>query len=791
MAERILQRIAHDQYIRDLALYTTATNLVRALPDVRDGLKPVSRRILYAIMHDEKAISPSSKVKSAAVSGTVMKKYHPHGDTYPTFKTMANWFEVKQPMIIGQGNWGAVSGEPPAASRYTECCLSPFGMECVIGALGSNSEVVDWNPTYDNSNQEPQYLPVKVPLLLINGILGGIGTGVKADLPPHNLREVIDATLALIDDPSAPVVLIPDHCLPCEIIDTDWKNICNKGQGSYRARATMDVTYDKNDYPYITITSLPTFGTNNVMAKIDEGIEAGKFPQILDVNDESKNDYGVRIVIKLKKGTDVNFVKEALYKYTPCEQSFRVNFEAVLGPELIRLSYKEYLNLFIQFTTNNKIKEYAAKHYVISTRLHRLDAFIKIVGSPDIDKIITLIKNRNTNSDNELIELLITKYKLTDIQASYIINAQIKQLSKGYLNKYKEEFAELSKQEKWLEDRISNDDLILSDVKEELIQIRQKYGSPRICKVVKVSNLGNIPEGNFKMVITENNFVRKLTETDPVNTVKGDKPKFVIPSASNLESILLFDNKGRVFKLPIHKIPIVAKNDPGIDIKGVIKGLTADIISIMYEPTLIKLSKLKQKVYIAILTKNNALKKLDIQDFLNVPPSGILYSKLTADDDVVSTQLISDNMDLVLYSDSKALRIPSKDVVLLKRNTVGTLGMGGQHGPMEGMSIIYTDPKNPSKYIIVITESGKINKFLVSGFACSQRNKAGSKVIDLAKGDRIHSLFAATDQNTIGLLTTSGNLDIPVDTIPLGASISKGTKYLGGKTDRVIKADMK
>ena len=526
------------------------------------------------------------------------------------------------------------------------------------------------------------------------------------------------------------------------------------------------------------------------MARIDEGIAAGKFPQIIDVNDESKNDYGVRIVIKLKKGTDVNFVKQALYKYTQCEQSFRVNFEVVLGTELVRLSYKEYLNLFIQFTINNKIKEYSAKHYVISTRLHKLDAFIKIVGSPDIDRIITLIKNRKTNSDKELVELLINKYKLTDIQAEYIINAQIKQLSKGYLDKYKEDFKSLSNQEAWLEDRISNDALILSDVKDELLQIRQKYSTPRLCKVVKVSNIGNIPEGTFKMVITENNFVRKLTETDPVNTVKGDRPKFVA-TVSNLESLLLFDNKGRVFKLPVHKIPIVSKSDPGIDIKGVIKGLTADIISIMYEPTLIQLAKLKKKVYLAVLTKNNALKKLDIQDFLNVPPSGILYSKINPDDDVVCTTLISDNMDLVLYSDSKALRIPSKDVVLLKRNTVGTLGMGGQHGPMEGMSIIYTDDKNPSKYIVVVTESGKINKFLVSGFTRSQRNKAGSKVIDLGRGDRIHSLFAVTDANTISLLTTSGQIDVPVKDIALGSSVSKGIKILSGKTDMVIKTEMK
>ncbi len=789
MAEKILKHIAHDQYVSDLALYTLAVNLVRALPDARDGLKPVARRIMYTLLNDEKATYPKV-VKSQKVNGDVMGNYHPHGDTYPTFKTMINYFEAKVPLMNGQGGWGSVAGDPQSAARYTECGLSEFGRECVCGALEKSKEVVDWNPTYTNDKMEPQYLPVKVPLLLVNGILGGIGTGVKADLPTHNLIEVIDATLRLIDDPKAPVVLIPDHCLPCDIIDTDWKNICNKGEGTYRARATMKVTYDKDDYPYITIDSLPTYGTSAVTAKIEEGIASGKFPQIISVDDESKNDHGVRILIKLKKGTDVNFVKEALFKYTPCEQTCRVNFEVVLGTELVRLSYKEYLNLFIDFTINNKIKEYSAKHYVISTRLHKLDAFIKIVGSADIDRIIDLIRKRKESSDKELIELLINKHKLTDIQAEYIINAQIKQLSKGYLGKYKEEFANLSRDEAWLEQRISNDRLILEDVKEELNYIKNKYGTKRICKVIKVSNIGNIPDGNFKMVITENNYVRKLTESDPVNIIKGDRPKFVL-NVSNLESILLFDNKGRVFKLPVHKIPIVAKSDIGIDIKTVLKGLTADIIAAQYEPTIVSLSKLKQKVYVAVLSKNNTIKKLDVQDFLNVPLSGITYSKLSGDDDIVDIQIVSDNMDLVLYSNDKALRISSKDVSLLKRNTIGTLGMGGKHGPMEGMNIIYLDKKNPTRYIIVITDTGKVNKFLAEGFACSSRNKAGSKVIDLSRGDKIKTVIGASDNNVLSIHTTNNNvMNVPVKDIPLGSSISKGTKLDINKTDIIIKVEI-
>ena len=782
--ERILKHIAHEQYINDLALYTVAVNLVRSLPDARDGLKPSSRRILYALENDEKAYN-KHKVKSASATGTLMKLYHPHGDSiYGTFKTLINWFEVKMPMVTGQGNFGTISGDEQAAARYTELCLNDFGLECVIGALHNSKEVVDWNPNFDNQTVEPQYLPVKVPLLLINGILGGIGTGIKADLPSHCMNEVIDATLRLIDDPNADVVLIPDHCLPCEIIDTDWKNICNKGYGSYRARATMVTSMDK-DYPIITITSLPTFNTDAVCEKINAGVLAGKFPQILDVFDESQNDIGVRIVIKLKKGSDVNFVKEALYKYTPCEQSFRVNFEVVLGTELVRFSYKSYLQLFIRFAIDNKIREYSARHYVVSTRLHRLDAFIKIVGSPDLDKVLNLIRHKSAKNDTELIELLIHKYKLTDIQAEYIINASIKQLSKGYLDRYKDEFKRLSEEEIWLENRISDENVIVQDVKDELLRIKAKYGSPRICKVIKVSNLGNIPEGIFNFVITENNYVRKLGENDNINTVKGDKPKFVL-KVSNTESVLLFDNKGRVFKLPVHRIPIVAKSDPGIDIKGVIKGLTADIVHVEYEPNILKLAKSKTPIYIAILTKNNMIKKLNIEDFITVPPSGIIYSKVNPDDEVVDVQIISDNLDVIIYSNNKALRISAKDIPCYKRNTLGVTAMNTKN-TIEGMSIVYPDATS----IIVITRNGKINKIGVSAFQKSQRNKAGNNIIKLSKGDSIQNVYGVTEKNILSVVTTSGVIDIPISDIRRGSSISQGDKIISTKSDIILKTNIR
>ena len=782
---KVIDRVAHDQYIQDLAIYATATNLSRALPDWRDGLKPGGRRIIYALVHDEKAIG-KRLVKSAAVTGTIMKKYHPHGDSgvYNTFKTLINPFEAKVPLMTGQGNFGTIGSDPPAAQRYTECSINEFGMECVIGALADSKEVTSWNPTYDGTSEEPVYLPVRVPLLLINGILGGIGTGIKGDLPTHNLSEVIDATVALIDNPDADIVLIPDHCLPCDIVDTDWKSICDTGYGIYKARATIEQSMDKKDCPVLTITSLPYYGTTAVENSIKDGIASGKFPQIINVDDLSQ-DNNVKIVITLKKGSDANFVKESLFKYTGCERSCRVNFEVVNGVELTRFSYKEYLTMFIHFMVSNKIREYSARLNKVATRSHRLEAFVKIVGSPDIDKIINLIKNKGTGTDAELVELLIKKYKLTDIQAEYILNAAIKQLSKSCFMRYSEEFKQLLEEDKWLEDRISNVNIIFQDVRQELLNIKAKYGTPRICKVIKATDVNSIPEGTFNVIITENNYIRKIDEFETSVAVKGDNIKH-INVVSNTDSLLLFDSRGRVFKLPVHKVPIVAKNDPGIDIKSMVKGLTADIVNMIQESKIKAIvDDRKAVVYLAVLSKNNTIKKLDIEDFLNVPPSGIIYSKPSPDNEIVYVQFITDDVDIVIYSKNKVLRISGADIPLYKRNAAG-VGAMNTKGDIEKMNFLFGD----SEYVVIVTVNGMVNKFNSSGLVRSQRNKAGSSVIKLANGDSIYAVYGCSDRDIIRISTGAEIIDVPVSSIKIGSSVSKGEKVISTRSNSIISTEL-
>lgn len=782
MPEKIMDANCYDAYLTQMARYSIISNYRRNIPDYRDGLKPVQRRIIYAMDKDEHALSETTKVKSAAVQGTVMKKYHPHSDSsiYDAIKPMANAFECKMPLVHPFGNFGTIMGDGAAAARYTECWLTGYGLECIIAGLHQSDAVVDWMDNYSNTCKEPEYLPAIVPNLLINGT-SGIGLGLKVNIQTNNLCEVIDATVKLIDNPKSEVVLIPDHSIPCEIIDTNWKAICNTGNGSYRARGFVNKTTNSKGNPVIEITSLPIYNTGNVYKQILELVSSGKVPQIADVDDESKGTQ-VRIVVTLKKGTDIEFVTQALYKYTELERPFYINFEVIDGIELVRMSYKSYLEQFIEFAKQNKFRYCCSLLSEYSTQSHRLESYVKVIESGYIDEIVKMIRKRKSTDDNEIIEFLIKKVKITDLQASYIINTPIKRLSAGYLADYKRKYEDLLEKQDYLEKMVTNDDLITKAVRDDLLMIKKKYGTPRLCNVIKVSDSNNIPAGNFVLVFTENNYVRKLGANDIVNTIRGDAPKFILP-VDNTESVILFDNKGRVFKLPVHKLPIVGKSDPGIDIRTVLKGLTADIVRVIPELALKNAANVKSKFYVAVLSKNNTIKKLDVNDFLSVPPSGIIYSKLNPDDAVIAVDIVSDKLDVVIYSGHKALRIAAKDIPCYRRNTVGVTVMRTAE-PLNGMSIIYPDASD----IVVITTSGRINRFMASGLEKSTRNKAGSSVIKLGKGDMIHSIYGVTEKNQLNITTTSEVIALPVSNIEKGSSISPGIKAISTKSDVILKA---
>lgn len=706
-------------------------------------------------------------------------------------KPMTNWFEEYIPLIDGQGNFGTFQGQPQAAARYTENKLSKFAIEVVLNELMENNKVVDWEDTYDNKNKEPSYLPCKVPLLLINGSFG-IGLGLKAEIPTHNINEVIDATINLIKNPDNKVILAPDHCMECEIFDTDWENICETGFGYYRVRGVIDVE-DYNNRKALIIRSVPnlTF-LDTITDKIDELIADKKIIQIEKAFDKShiakgkKGDRDVmQYVIILKPGADPEFVKDVIYKNTKLEQKIRINFETLNGLNLMRMSYKSYLLSFIDLRKMTKYRLYTNKLQDVQTKIHEREAYITALESGKIDEIIAMIRKRTETNDSELVSTIMKMLNITDLQASYIANVNIKKLSEGYLQKYKEDAAQLELEKQNIINHLTNPELIEQEIVKELLDIKQKYGCPRRCKIIKPVESNDIPKGEMIVVVTEKNYIKKIPVNTPIGSFKGDSIKDII-RVDNTSNILIFDEMGKVFKLPVHKIPFSDRMSNGTDIRFIIKGLTANISAIIPEDIFLKMMPKNNKIssnYLITVTKSGLIKRMSLDDFVTVPPSGIIYVKIDEGDNVQDVLIAHESADIMVYSDRKAIKIPVSQIPFLKRNTKGSRAMSNA-GDIDGMCII-----NPEKAsdLIVITKSGRINRLHIISLLETSRGKNGFNVIKLNKNDSIHSIITANPTDTINIKTINGTIKVPVNSIQYGSSISAGYNKIPTKGDQILR----
>ena len=701
---------------------------------------------------------------------------------YGTMKPMANWFETNVPLIEASGNFGTFQGDPAAAERYTECRLSKFAIENVLADVMDSEKSVDWSPTYSGTSVEPDYLPVKVPLLLINGSFG-IGLGMRADIPTHNLNEVIDATLMLMDNPDAEVVLVPDHCMRCEIFETDFAKICKAGFGHYRIRGVIDIE-DYKGRKALVIKSVPNLTyLDSVTNKIEDLIKAKKIIQIDNCFDESTINE-MRYVIVLKPGADPNYVKEVIYKNTTLEQTLRINFETLNGLNPLRMSYKAYLTSFIDFRKLTKFRVYQNRLQAVQTKLHERDAYIKVLESGEVDNIIAMIKKQRTVDDGYLIEYLVKKLKITDLQARYIIDANLKKLSYGYLEKYKREAAELNVQRAELIRHIMDDKVIEDDIRQELLEVKRKYGRPRNCRIISNAEVNDIPQGAMTIAITEKNFVRKVPAGVNIGNFKNDAIRTCI-NIDNTDSVVIFDEMGKVFKLPVHKIPFTDKNTNGTDIRFLVKSLTANINTIIPESVMKNLASVgchNDKHYLVTLTRNGLIKRMDLDDFITVPPSGILYAKIDAGDCVKDIVIAHSALSLIIYADRKAVIIPVNDVPYLKRNTKGSKSMSNVDY-VDGLCVISSDCTD----ICVITESGKINRInIIHGMPNSTKGKSGSNLIKLSPKDKIVAVVSGNERDIIHIKCVSTEYTFRIGNLEIGSSISAGFKALTTRNDKII-----
>jgi DNA gyrase subunit A len=413
--------------------------------------------------------------------------------------------------------------------------------------------------------------------------------------------------------------------------------------------------------------------------------------------------------------------------------------------------------------------------------LHQIDTYIKILESGDVENIIHMIRNQNSMDENYLIEWLMKKLKITDLQAKFVLHTEIGRLSKGHLNKYKEEQARLNAEVAGYINMVTHEEMIDQEIEAELIDIKDRYGKPRKSVIISESEASDIPEGEFKVVLTEQNFIKKMAINDPIKVVGGDQPK-CITIADNAKDLLLFDQQGKVFRLPVNKISFTDKNSPGIDIRMLIKKATSNIISVMYVPIIEMLANKQSKYYIVTVTKNGLIKKMDLDDVINATPSGIIYSKLNKGDQICDILIANHKSDIVVYTKSKALRFSINEIPYLKRATLGNQAMKTRD-PIDGISVITTDTKE----LIVVTAKGKFNKILPSVLPSSGRNKSGSNVIKLTKGDYIKNVFTCSGNSVIKVTRVDEVIEINDNDIPVGSSISAGVKLC---KDGIIKAEL-
>ena len=776
MSENINNVNIATQSAEDLKSYAIYVARCRAIPDVIDGLKPVIRKILWCAAHDFKG---QGFYKTAKIMGQVIHKYNPHGDSSVqlAIRNMINDFSTKIPTMEGSGSWGHKSNPYPAAPRYTECKISQFAIDVFIQDIYDDPRTTDWQPNYDNKCLEPCYLPAKIPVLLVLGQLG-IAVGMKSSIPSHCLSEVIDVTIGLMKDPNMPFCLVPDECMPCELHNTDFQKINDTGMGSYIAQGIIEVgEYDK--HPALFVRSLPDFTFfDSIKETIIDLVEKKKMPYIVDLVSRSKVDLKtakttMNEVIILSKGADPYFVKEFLYANTAIRQTRQVKLITIKDNRLAMMNYRDYLLHFIDFRRKTVFRKMNALLQKYKTAIHERETYIKAMTSGEIDNIIKLIRKQKTADDTELIEYFINKLRITSLQAKFLLNTDLKKLSEGNLNKYRKELAMYQEEEKKIMDIILNPKNIDQYIIDEMNEIKAKYSSPRLCRVLTKNEAKGIPYGIFKLVFTKKGFVRKLNETDNIGSLGNDEISFSL-TVSNEEDIMVFSSAGKVHRISVAKIPIYSKGSNGVDIRVVNKYITAPIICAAKESTLKSLHENKKfKNHIFVLSKQGYIKKIDIDDILTSPYSGLVYSKIDPNDNIESILFGPDLMELLISIDNKILRLSAKEVPYLKRSTKGNR-VSTATSVINTMNFLIPNTTE----IVVVTKSGLINKIPLVAIPLNTRGKAGSKCIKLKKGDSVLSIWSCNDNNNLVVTDSRSTKSIPVSSIPMGSSVSNGIQML-------------
>ena len=781
----------------DFLSYSMSVIIDRALPDVKDGMKPVHRRVIWA-MYDAGFTPDKQHVKSANIVGEVMGKYHPHGDTaiYDTMVRMAQPFSYRYPLVDGHGNFGSLDGDGAAAMRYTEARMSKISLELVSDI---KKETIDWRDNYDARHKEPVVLPSRFPNLLVNGSMG-IAVGMATNMPTHNLGESIDAIIAVMENPDISVVdlmnIIPGPDFPTGgyIVGRGGiKSAYETGKGSIIMRSKVLVEDLPGNKHKLVIKEIPYLVNKQVMYdKIHELAKEKVIEGISDMKDLSNDRNGIRIEIELKKDVQAEVVLNQLYKLTPVQSSFGVNNNVLVNNVPMLLSLKEIINLYVDHQIDVIKRRTAYDLREDEKRAHILEG-LKI-ALDNIDRIVEIIKTSRT--DEEILAKFNDEFDIDEKQGEAILSMQLRRLSGLSYEKICAELDELYKEIIDLKDILANHSIVLEIIKNELTAIKDKYNDPRRTEIIDgeidVDDEDLISVEDVIISLSSNGYIKRL----PVNTYKtqnrgGRGIKGMTLNEDDIidqnitmsthDHLLLFTNKGKVYRVKGYKIPESSRNGKGIPV--------INIINIEKDEKVTALVPINReweiKGYLFFVTKNGLCKRVEAKEFESIRQSGKIAITMKEDDELVTVKpTLGDEEIIIAASNGKAVRFDERGVRAMGRNASGVRGMN-----VDGSTVIGACTSKEGAQILVVSKYGYGKKTPVEEYRITSRGAKGVKTINIneSNGELVALKAVNGDEDALIMRNDGVIIRISLSNVSTLGRVTKGVRLIKPEENTYVK----
>ncbi|MCR5202261.1 MAG: DNA gyrase subunit A [Lachnospiraceae bacterium] len=772
--------------------YAMSVIASRALPDVRDGLKPVQRRILFAMSELNNGPDKPHR-KCARIVGDTMGKYHPHGDSsiYGALVNMAQDWNTRYPLVDGHGNFGSVDGDSAAAMRYTEARLSKISVE-MLQDIGKDT--VDFTPNFDETEREPKVLPARYPNLLVNGTQG-IAVGMATNIPPHNLNEVIDGVVKIIDntvdedrdteiEEILDIIKGPDFPTGATILGKKGiEEAYRTGRGKIRVRAVTEIEPMENGKNRIVVTELPYMVNKaKLIEKISHLCKEKKIDGVTDLRDETNRE-GMRICIELRRDANPNIILNQLYKHTQLQDTFGVNMLALNKNEPVVMNILQMLNYYLAHQEEVVTRRTKYDLNKAEERAHILEGLL--VALDNIDEVIKIIRGSKTTADAK--EKLMERFKLTDAQTQAIVDMRLRALTGLEREKIETEYAELQKKIAEFKLILSDRKILLGVIKTEIIEIRDKFGDERRTSIgfdeFDLQDEDLIPNENIVITMTKLGYIKRMSEDTfksqhrggkgikGMNTIKDDYIEDLIMTTTH-HLLLLFTNKGRVYRLKAYEIPESSRIARGVAIVNLLRLQPDENIT-----AIIPMRKVDEDRFLFLATKTGVVKKTPMKEFANIRKTGIIAINLKEDDELIEVKSTNKKKDIIIITKfGQCIRFNENDVRPTGRSSMGVRGINLNYND----EVVAMQLDTQGSDILIVSENGMGKRTDISEFPTHRRGGKGIKCYKITgKTGDVVAAKSVNDDNEVMIITTEGIIiKLKVDEISKLSRVTSGVKLI-------------